>query len=77
MQGSLVWTIDSGSECCVTSTDELTEVKSQRVFPLDRPIPLVTGNGATSAESAIDLARLDPEPSFGHWSSCIALGSCR
>jgi hypothetical protein len=55
MQGSSVWTIDSGSECCVTIPDELTESESKRVFPLDRPIPLVTGNGAMSAESAMDV----------------------
>ena len=55
VHGTSVWTNGSGSEYCVTNPEELTEKVSEHVAQLDRPIPLVTGSGATSAESAIHL----------------------
>jgi hypothetical protein len=49
-QDAPAWRIDSDSEYDVVGPEDLTETtKADRVFLLDRPMPLVTGNGATTA----------------------------
>ena len=55
VHGTSVWTVDSGSEYCITNPDELTEKESEQIVHLDRPIALATGSCATSAETAIHL----------------------
>ena len=44
MQDAPAWTIDTGSEYDAVGPEDLTETEADRVFPLDRPTPLVTGN---------------------------------
>jgi hypothetical protein len=67
MQDAPAWTIDSGSEYDVLGPEDLSEAEASRVIPLARPIPLVTGSGATTAESGIGV---DP---FGSGSPTGAL----